>query len=203
MSLAEKIDASSTDIHAIADYLDGLDGSRRWDEVSRLGRDRQRTLWEKAAQAKPLELAYFVGEAAPRTEVIHDGINTLPLPTPLRRFQKRFARPLPNGHAPRLFGYNEGPTRQLVGPGFFVTIPTKGTPTWESRGAVVVDYWQVPDGEVPSGWPKIVPNDWRLQKLVYFQTRDFMRRVSKHVSIGAAFKKEKPLDHYFVLCRRD
>lgn len=27
--------------------------------------------------------------------------------------------------------------------------------------------------------------------------------VSRHASIGAAFKGERPLDHYFVLCRRD
>jgi hypothetical protein len=26
--------------------------------------------------------------------------------------------------------------------------------------------------------------------------------VSTHVSIGAAFKRDRPLDHYFVLCRR-
>jgi hypothetical protein len=30
-----------------------------------------------------------------------------------------------------------------------------------------------------------------------------MRKVSDHVTIGAAFKREKPLDHYFVLVRRD
>jgi hypothetical protein len=46
------------------------------------------------------------------------------------------------------------------------------------------------------------PNDWRLSRLVYHQTRDFLRRVSRDVSIGAAFKRERPLDHYFVLCRR-
>ena len=32
---------------------------------------------------------------------------------------------------------------------------------------------------------------------------DFMRRVSQHVSIGAAYKGEKKLDHYFVLVRQD
>jgi len=47
-----------------------------------------------------------------------------------------------------------------------------------------------------------VANDWRLQRFVYHQTRDFMRRVSRHVSIWAAFKRERPLDHYFVLCRK-
>ena len=52
------------------------------------------------------------------------------------------------------------------------------------------------------GWPRVVDNHWRLQRFVYDETRDFMRSVSAHVSIGAAYKREKPLDHYFVLCRR-
>ena len=43
---------------------------------------------------------------------------------------------------------------------------------------------------------------WRLSRFVYHHTRDFMRRVSRHVSIGAAYKDERPLDHYFVLCRQ-
>ena len=32
-------------------------------------------------------------------------------------------------------------------------------------------------------------------------TRDFMRRVSAHVSIGKAYKDEKPMPAYFALCR--
>ena len=67
---------------------------------------------------------------------------------------------------------------------------------------MVVDYFQVPDGEVAPGWPRVVANDWRLSRFVYHHTRDFMRRVSRHVSIGAAYKDERPLDHYFVLCRQ-
>ncbi len=200
MSLMNLIDDPASDIQSIARHLDALGSDARWDEVSHLDRDRQRMLYEKAAYAAPLDFDHFVGDARAREEVIHDGINTLPLPSPLRRFQKRFCRP--DGDAARLFGYNEGPTRQVVGPGYFVAIPTQGKPHWQARGAVVVDYWQVPDAAVVDGWPRVRGNDWRLQKLVYNQTRDFMRRVSKHVSIGAAFKKEKPLDHYFVLARR-
>jgi hypothetical protein len=30
-----------------------------------------------------------------------------------------------------------------------------------------------------------------------------MRRVSAHVTVGAAYKGEKSLDHYFMLCRED
>ena len=202
MSLADLIASPETGIAEIARYLDGLDPAARWAEVGVLDRDQQRALYEKSSQAEPITLAHFVGDAGARVEVIHDGLNTLPLPGPLRHFQKRFCRP-EGTDGIRLFGYNEGPTRKLVGPGYFVTIPTKGRPAWESRGPVVVDYFQVPDGEVASGWPEIHANDWRLQRFVYNETRDFMRRVSKHVSIGAAYKREKPLDHYFVLCRRD
>lgn len=197
------IDDEHVDIAEIGAYLDGLDASTRWSEVGQLDRARQRTLYEKAAHATPIDMAHFVGDARPLDEVIHDGLNTLPLPSPLRRFQKRFCRPeSTDGAGARLFGYNEGPTRRVVGPGYFVAIPTADRPAWSARGAIVIDYFQVPDGRVASGWPRVVPNDWRLQRFVYDRTRDFMRRVSRHVSIGAAFKGERPLDHYFVLCRR-
>jgi len=192
----------ATDIAAIADYLDGLDGGARRREAHSLGRDQQRLLYDKAGHAAALDLDYFVPGAARREQVIHDGQNTLPLPRPLRRFQKRFCRP-GNGDSDRLFGYNEGLTRRLIGPGFFVAVATAGRPAWSARGAVVVDYFQVPDGEVAEGWPQVVENHWRLSRFVYHQTRDFMRRVSAHVSIGAAYKRERPLDHYFVLCRQE
>lgn len=200
MSLANLIDDPGSAIDAIARHLDALDAAARVAELDQLDRARQRTLYEKAAQAAPLDLAFFVGDVEPLAEVIHDGRNTLPLPSGVRRFQKRFCRPA--NDATRLFGYNEGPTRQLIGPGYFVAIPTAGRPQWEARGAVVVDYFQVPDAPVAPGWPRVVANDWRLQRLVYHETRDFIRRVSRHVSVGAAFKRERPLDHYFVLCRQ-
>ena len=199
--LAALVDDPHVACDSIGGYLDGLAGDVRWREVVALDRARQRTLYEKAAHAPAIDLAHFVGDAPARTEVIHDGVNTLPLPPPLRRFQKRFCRPA-TGEGARLFGYNEGPTRRLIGPGYFVAVPTAGRPAWAARGAVIVDYFQVPDGEVAPGWPRVVDNHWRLQRFVYEATRDFMRRVSAHVSIGAAFKRERPLDHFFVLCRR-
>jgi hypothetical protein len=203
--LIDLIDDAGAGVAAIGAYLDGLDAQARWREVKQLDRARQRALYEKAAHAAPIDVAHFVGDARPREEVIHDGVNTLPLPAPWKRFQKRFCRPDGGGGAgddARLFGYNEGPTRRVIGPGFFVALPTADRPQWSARGGVVVDYFQVPDGAVADGWPRVVGNDWRLQRFVYDQTRDFMRRVSRHVSIGAAFKRERPLDHYFVLCRR-
>jgi len=200
VSLDQLIADPTTGIDEIRRYLDGLDPDARRGEVTGLSRDQQRTLYEKAAQSAPLRLEDFADGAVDLEEVVHDGLNTLPLPAPLRRFQKRFA--WPSGDHSRLFGYNEGPTRRTVGPGYFVAVETRGRPAWEARGAVVVDYFQVPDAAVPDSWPRVVGNDWRLQRLVYHQTRDFMRRVSEHVTIGAAYKRERPLDHYFVLCRR-
>jgi hypothetical protein len=81
-----------------------------------------------------------------------------------------------------------------------VAVSTETNP-WTERGAVVVDYFQVPDGPVSPDWPEVVPNTRGLQKYVYNKTRDFMRKVSEHVSIGAAYKVEQALDHYFILVR--
>lgn len=198
--LTNLVDDPHAGVDEIGSYLDRLDATARWDEVGALGRARQRTLFDKAAHSRAIDFAHFVGDAPARQEVIHDGVNTLPVLPALRRFQKRFCRP--TGAGARLFGYNEGPTRRLIGPGYFVAIPTADRPAWSARGAVVVDYFQIPDGDVAEGWPRVVDNHWRLQRFVYEATRDFMRRVSTHVSIGAAFKRERPLDHYFVLCRR-
>ena len=80
-------------------------------------------------------------------------------------------------------------------------LPTAGNPVFAERGSLVVDYHQVPDGKVPADWPKVVPNSVGLQMFVYKGTRDFMRRVSEGVTIGAAYKGEKALDHYFTLVR--
>jgi hypothetical protein len=119
----------------------------------------------------------------------------------LQLFDKRFCRP--EGASDRLFGYNASPFEWSVGPGFFLAVRTAGRPEWEERGAIVVDYFQIPDGPMVEGWPPAVPNTKGLQRFVYHRTRDFMRRVSTHVTIGAAFREEKSIDHYFVLCRED
>jgi hypothetical protein len=194
------VDPDST-LDDIAAFLDNLDGTQRWEHVQRLGRDEQRTLYRKSASST-IGLNHFVRVADPLVEVIHDGINTLPVMPRLRRFQKRFCRP-DDSSSQRLFGYNEGPLRRLIGPGYFVAFSTEADLARQAHGGVVVDYFQVPGGAVATGWPQVVPNARGLQRYVYDQTRDFMRRVSAHVCVGAAFKRDKPLDHYFVLCRRE
>jgi hypothetical protein len=221
LSLREMLRDDSADVSAIAAYLDGLAHPERLAETRTLGRSEQRRLYRAAERAAPLTLDHFVpASAGARVAVHHHGRNTLPLPSSLKLFEKRFARPVgaagagQHGGSPRpperLFGYNQSPFLGTIGPGFFVAVSTARDagspgylPEWEARGAVVVDYFQIPDGPVPESWPPVVPNTKGLQTFVYHRTRDFMRRVSAHVTIGAAYKVEKALDHYFVLCKSE
>jgi len=201
MGLEALILDSHTRIGDIASAFDDMPPQARLDLSRSLGRRAQRMLYEKAAEAETIGLEHFVSRDVGLLEpVIHSGRNTVPLPGDIRLFEKRFARP--DAHRAELVGYNESPVGPYIGPGYFVAVPTSGTPHWEARGGVVIDYFRVPEGDVPAGWPRIVDNRTGLQKFVYGGTRDFMRRVSTHVSIGAAFKGDKPMDMYFVLVRQ-
>jgi hypothetical protein len=200
IDLDSLLSEKSVGIDEIGEKLDALSASERLDAVFGLDRKGQRALFQKAGAARALTFEDFVpAERAPLEPVPHRGRNTLPLPKKHKLFKKCFCRP--EDGSSRLFGYNEAPSRNLVGPGYFVAIPTDQNAKWKERGAIVVDYFQVPDGAVAAGWPKVVPNTQGLQRFIYHRTRDFMRRVSKHVTIGSAFKVEKALDHYFVLVR--
>jgi len=191
---------NDVDIEKVGEALDRATTEERVAATRGLDRDDQRALYRKAKNARPLTLADFVPDGVPpREPVRHFGRNTLPTPGSLRLFEKRFCKP--EDGTPRLFGYNQSPFLPLIGPGFFVAVETNSNATWLERGAVVVDYFQIPDGRVAASWPTVVPNTQGLQRYVYNKTRDFMRKVSTHVSIGAAYKVEKSLDHYFVLVR--
>jgi hypothetical protein len=200
MDLARLLRDGTIGIEALGEALDAASPAQRREAVLALRRPEQRRLYRLAAEAKPLALEDFVpAERAPREAVRHFGRNTLPLPGSLRFFEKRFSRP--ESGPPRLFGYNETPVVRAVGPGYFVAVSTAADASWAQRGGVVVDYFRVPDAPVPEVWPRVVPNSHGLQILVYHRTRDFMRRLSRHVTIGAAYKVERALDHYFVLVR--
>jgi hypothetical protein len=194
-ALAHDEQASIDDIGEALDQLT-FDAAR--DAAFSLRRADQRALFHKARRQVSLD-DFVPAERAPLEPVRHYGRNTLPLPTAFKHFEKRFCRP--EDGTIRLFGYNEGTSRPWIGPGYFVARPTSSEPTWHDRGAIVVDYFQVPDGPVADGWPTVVPNTNGLQRFVFHRTRDFMRKVSRHVAIGAAYKVEKALDHYFILVR--
>lgn len=192
--------SSDVRIEAIAAYLDCLGHAERWEACDSLGRKAQRALYQKAVASAPLTLDSLVPPVYEELHPVHhQGRNTLPLPSSHRRFEKRFARAMDESAS--LYGYNEAPSRPWIGPGYFVAYETRGYRDWQEHGGIVVDYYQVPTGQVPDGWPEVVPNSKGLQWFVYNGTRDFLRKVSEHVTIGAAYKGDKALDHYFVLCR--
>jgi hypothetical protein len=186
----------------VATCLDAMTHGQRVDLLPRLDRAVQKRLYTLASLSAPVGVEHFVpAEVEARCEVRHLGRNTLPLPRAHTRFEKRFCRA--GDGSGRLFGYNEAPSRDLIGPGYFVARPVGDDAVWASRGDVVIDYFEVPDGPVAPTWPAVVSNKQGLQRFVYHGTRDFMRRVSQAVSIGAAYKGERSLGSYFVLVRED
>ena len=127
-------------------------------------------------------------------EVVHVGYNSLPA---FRDFEKRFCRP--HAGAQHLYGYNEGLTRPLIGPGFFVV------DYFAERREVGVNYYKVPErgSKLDPKWPTVRANEEGLQRFVYANMIDYLRKVSDHVTIGRAFKHHKATPNYFLLCRED
>lgn len=181
------------DIAAVAAALDGADDAARVTAVRSLSGKQQAALWD-ACEGRAVQLADLVPEGKPAAEeVIHAGKNSLPV---FSHFEKRFARTTERDDV--LYGYNEGATRPLIGPGCFVA-------RWDDEmGSACVDYYQVPpDGAaLPTGWPAVKPNTSGLQILVYANMVDHLRKVSDHVSIGRAWRKGKVTNNYFLLCRQ-
>ena len=181
----------------------GVAGTSRTPTRSRINDVHQQPTGRSRAAHHQLDVRR--PESAPSSPdgqpVVHAGWNSLPLPSSGRTFAKVFTRA--SGESKRLFGYNDSSLGPVIGPGFYVAYDTTSQPEWAGRGGVVIDYAQVPDGPVPAGWPKVVPNWWGLQAAIYWPTRDFMRRVSSHVSIGAAWAVGIPVSARFMLVRRD
>lgn len=190
-SLAELLARPGTVPAELADHLDGLPSDVRVAETVALGRDAQQTLWEIAGRSMaPLALTDFVPSDAPPLQLFpFEGKNSLPVFT---RFRKVFYRRTEGG----LAGFNDAPIGWLIGPGYYVFRESPDGP-----GPVVVDYMQVPQSH-PPGWPAIRPNERGLTRFVYGSTRDFLRKVSRDVVIGRAYRRgEAPMPNWFVLCR--
>lgn len=135
---------------------------------------------------RPLDAEHLVSND-PGAEAIHDGVNSLPL---FRVFQKRFFR----DRSGRVAGYNPGPFNWATTPGYFTVR--------QQDGHLFFDYESLPE-QVPEGWPRPTPNKRKLGRFVYYGLRDEMRRVSRHVCIGCVFRHGRPIDTWFILCRRD
>jgi hypothetical protein len=190
MSIHDHFRGAEVDLPTLAAYLDGLSAQPRIDESRSLSRLEQARLFEAAAGFRRITLEHFVPSGTPALEpVVHYGRNSLPV---FKSFEKRFCRP--DGSPGELWGYNEQVWKALTGPGYFVARQA-------SELEVVIDYCGLPPCK-PADWPPILPNSARLSRFIYYRTRDLMRGVSAHVSIGRATREGKPMDNWFVLCRR-
>lgn len=179
------------DLEGLSRFLDELSPEARLLEARSLTPKEQAMLFDAAAGFRPLTLDDFVAPAvAPLRQVIHYGRNSLPM---FRIFEKRFCRPGGDATSRELWGYNEQAFKALTGPGYFVA-------RQENEREVMIDYCEVPPSK-PESWPKILPNSARLSRFIYFGTRDLMRGVSHHVTIGRATREGKAMDNWFVLCR--
>jgi len=183
---------STIDIAELASYLDGLPMFERVEAVRSINGAQQAKIWA-ACEGRGTALADIVPEGiAPSVEVIHAGKNSLPM---FSHFEKRFCRVA--GYDDRLYGYNEGSTRQLIGPGYFVALEDP------SRGEVGINYYEVPphSADLPANWPTIKRNEQGLQRFVYSKMIDYLRKVSETVTIGRAYRQGKEENNYFLLCR--
>lgn len=195
MSISAFFAADRVDVEGLGKALDAMSPSARLEACRSLDRRAQRRLFDAAKGVRTIALEHFVpANVGAMKEVVHEGRNTLPA---FRFFQKRFCRP--DGPSPlTLWGYNEQTMRPVTGPGYFVAKPHDD----EGHQGVVIDYTEVPPTH-PQGWPEILPNSARLSRFIYNGTRDVMRGVSTHVSIGRASRKGEWMDAWFVLCRQD
>jgi hypothetical protein len=188
-------------IDEIAAFLDGLEHPDRVLACESLAAGQLRKLYERAASSRPLTRADLVPDGiGARDPVYHHGWNSLPVPT----FARRFGKPMCGmAGTDELGGWNHNTVwvNRLVGPGFFVCRATESEHV--DRGAWVVDYLRVPTERVAAGWPPVVSTSFgfRPQRLVYGGTRDYLRRVSEHVSIGIPYKGAIRLPFAFTLVR--
>jgi hypothetical protein len=167
--------------------------ARMW-AVRQWTRPVQAKLWDAARGFRAVTLDDYVpADIAPRVEVIHHGVNTLPAH---HNFPKRVARPADPDIHDQLVGYNFQSLSGATGPGYYVAHPAA------EAGEVDIDYTLVPKEKLDA-WPPIVPNSARLGRFVYDGMVDVMRGVSSHVSIGRVRKKSGWQDAWFVLVRED
>ena len=185
---------SDLSISELEDLLDPMTHEERVGWIRNQNLVDQMRLWNLAA-GRGVTLEHLVPTScAPGVEVIHEGKNTLPV---FSAFQKRFVRDIEQPSV--IYGYNEGATRHVIGPGYFVAEFD------ELRSEVGVNYYRVPpsSARLPVNWPEVKTNEEGLQKFVFSTMVDYLRRLSSHVCIGRAYKASQETHNYFLLVRQD
>ncbi len=194
--LLELLGSDPADPAAIAEHLDSLATDAAVTTVRRLsGRRVQRRLWEAVVQNARIGTADLVPpDYEPMRPVVFHGKNSLPMFT---EFEKICCRPPARDGPGELWGYNEGPARPWIGPGYYVTHDSPDS----ELGGTVFDYTRIP-GERCRGWPAIKANERGVSRLVYAGMLDYMRRVARDVFIGSATKGGSEIDSYFIVVRQ-
>jgi hypothetical protein len=187
--LRDLLSPESPDPVHIAEQLDRLSHPQRVLALRGMERAQLQKLYAVFEGFAAMTLSDLVpAETPPLQAVRHIGRNSLPL---FSDFEKRFYRL----HTPAAVGgANFQSTSALTGPGYF-TASVRGEPA-----EVVIDYNQIPE-TAPQGWPALTDNDHGIGRFVYGGMIDTLRRVSRHVSIGAAQKRGQAPSAFFVLTR--
>lgn len=170
----------------IADHLDALTPQARVDECLALPGKLQPALFDLVKGQGELTIDDFVG--ATGETVIYELKNNLPV---FNISQKRFYKPSEG----EVVGYNHttGVAARFAGPGYFFAGNS-------SDGELVFDYTRLPTLQ-PEGWPEIRPNTGLIPGMTYGNMLDYVRRVSRHTVIGAAFRNGKSRNAWFLLTR--
>jgi hypothetical protein len=192
--LSRLLDDPAVTPAALAAHLDGLPAETRLVETMALDRARQARLFDVVEGARRFTLDDLApASTPPLVGVAHEGKNSL---LAFTRFTKVFAVPdTPALASSERWGFNATSAfvTTTVGPGYFLAV--------QQGDEVLVDYTRLPPRPL-EGAPRVLHNAERLSFFVYNQTRDILRGVSAHVSIGRAWRGQRRLDNWFVLCRR-
>lgn len=180
------------DIDELAQELERLDIPARVKAVRAISGRNHARIWDACAGRGTTLEDLVPADYEPAVPVIHHGKNSLPA---FNFFQKPFARSAEDPNV--LYGYNEGSTRALIGPGYFVAH------YYDERGEVGINYYDVPPqgARLPESWPKVKPNESGLQRFVFASMIDYLRKVAEGVTIGRAVRKGKATSNYFMLVR--
>ena len=174
----------------ISAYLDALPAAERLEQVLAVTGSAVGKLYDAVADAPQITVAEFCPpDLSESRTLIYEGRNSLPS---FSRFQKRFQR-----RGSQVVGYNHQSMSFATGPGYFMTVDGD-----DFRKELLFDYTQEP-AFFPEGWPAYKPNGHMLSRLVYFNMKDYCRRVAKGVIVGAAFKKGVAQNAYFTLTLPD
>ncbi len=183
-SLSEllKRSASASDITA---HVDALTPRQRVQQCLAVAGRQLPGLYESMRGHLASDVATLA--SPPKQTVIYELRNSLPV---FNVAQKRFYRP----DTGEVIGYNHtGALASLTGPGYFFALDG-------DDGEIVFDYTRLPDLR-PPGWPAIRPNTGLIAGATYSNMIDYVRAVSSHTFVGAAFRRSKPRHAYFLLTR--